>query len=300
MADFTSNFWPWFIGITTIISFIAVLALIRWMTEPGKTDDDPQTMGHTWDGDLAEYNNPLPSWWLKLFYITIFFGIGYLALYPGLGFYQGLLGWTEIKEYESEVATADKQFAPLYDRYQNQELATLATDTEAMKTGSRLFANYCSSCHGSDARGAKGFPNLRDDDWLYGGDPNTIKATILNGRSAAMPPWGAVLGEEGVHNVTQYVISLSGGKADATAASAGGEKYKQLCFACHGVDGKGNQALGAPNLTDKVWLYGGLPTQISKSIATGRNGHMPAHKDFLGEAKVHLLAAYIFSLSNEK
>jgi cytochrome c oxidase cbb3-type subunit 3 len=299
MTEFTSGFWPWYIGILTLLSIAACVILVRWMSG-GRPTEKPETMGHVWDEDLAEYNNPLPGWWLKLFYATLVFGVVYLLLYPGLGFFKGLLGWTELDQYNSEISAAQQSFGPLYERYRQTELAALATDPEAMKTGARLFATYCTVCHGSDARGATGFPNLRDADWLYGGDPATIKTTIANGRNGAMPAWGAVLGEDGVKNVAQYVMSLSGRDVDAAAAAAGGEKFAQLCVACHGADGKGNQALGAPNLTDNIWLYGGSPRAIQASINGGRNGRMPAHQDLLGEAKVHLLAAYVYSLGSQQ
>ena len=297
MADFTSNFWPWFIAVIVIGSIIGLVILIRWMTEARAPDHKPETMGHVWDENLEEYNNPLPGWWLKLFYGTLVFAVVYFLLYPGTGIFPGLLGWTQTKQYEQEIQAAEKRYGPLFARYAQQDLAALAQDPEAMKTAGRLFANYCTVCHGSDARGAPGFPNLRDDDWLYGGDPEAIKASILNGRQGVMPAWGQVLGEAGVDNVTQYVLSLSGRATDMAAAEAGRAKFQQLCTACHGAEGKGNPALGAPDLTDRVWLYGGSPRVVAKSIREGRRGRMPAHKDFLGEARVHLLAAYVYSLS---
>ncbi len=297
MADFVSNFWSWYIIIPTVAGIIACFLLVRWMSGGTPPSDKPETMGHVWDEDLAEYNNPLPSWWLKMFYITLFFGIGYLALYPGLGTFAGILGWSQQNQYEREMQKADESFGPLYAKYQQQDLAVLAGDEEAMKTGARLFATYCTTCHGSDARGATGFPNLRDTDWLYGGEPQAIKTSILNGRRGAMPAWAAALGDTGVENVTQYVLSLANREHDATAATAGKEKYNQLCIACHGPEGKGNIMLGAANLTDAVWLYGGSPRAIADVIAIGRNGNMPPHKDFLGEARVHLLAAYVYSLT---
>jgi cytochrome c oxidase cbb3-type subunit 3 len=254
-------------------------------------------MGHGWDGDLEELNNPLPRWWLNLFYLTLVFGLVYLLLYPGLGVYQGLLGWSQTGEYEREVAAADARFNPLYEKYRGEDLRVLAADREAMKTGERLYMNYCTGCHGSDARGAPGFPNLRDADWQWGGAPAAIKASILDGRSGVMPPWGAALGPEGVLNVAEHVLSLSGRKVNADTAAAGREKYKQLCVACHGADGKGNPALGAPNLTDPIWLYGGSQRAVMESIEKGRSGRMPAHREFLGEARVHLIAAYVYSLS---
>ena len=300
MADFTSGFWSWYVIVGVVGGIAGMFWLNRWMSvgPRPRAGEKVKTMGHVWDEDLQELNNPLPRWWLNLFYVTLFFGVGYLALYPGLGTFRGLLGWTETGQYDREMAAADKQFGPLYEKYFKEDLLTLANDREALKTGERLFVNYCSSCHGSDAGGGPGFPNLRDDDWLYGGDPQTIQTTILNGRQGAMPAWGAVLGPEGVSNVAEYVLSLSGRGTDTAAAAAGKEKFQQLCVACHGPEGKGNQAMGAPNLTDNIWLYGGSKKTIMETIDKGRNGRMPAHAEFLGEAKVHLLAAYVYSLSH--
>jgi cytochrome c oxidase cbb3-type subunit 3 len=223
-----------------------------------------------------------------------------LLLYPGVGAFQGLLGWSHKTQYDGEVQAAEAQYKPLYDRYAQQDLAVLAKNPEAMQTGGRLFATYCTVCHGSDGQGAKGFPNLRDNDWLWGGDPQAIKTTILQGRQANMPGWEAMLGKEGVYNVVEYVRAVSGKQVDHIRADAGKVKYQQLCVACHGADAKGNPALGAPNLTDSVWLYGGTHEDLLFTVRHGRAGVMPAFKDFLGESKVHLLAAYIYSLSEAK
>jgi len=299
MADFTSSFWSWFITVVVLVGILAMFVLNRWMSEPGRKDGGKvKTMGHVWDEDLEEYNNPLPRWWLNLFYVTLVFGLGYVILYPALGSFAGVLGWSEKGQYEKEIEAANAQFNPLYERYMKEDLKTLATNRDALKTGERLFINYCTGCHGSDAGGGPGFPNLRDDDWLYGGDPQVIKASIMNGRTGGMPAWGAVLGPEGVANVAEYVMSLGGRKVNEAAVAAGKEKFQQLCVACHGPEGKGNVAMGAPNLTDNVWLYGGSKKTIMESIEKGRTGRMPAHAEFLGEAKAHLLTAYVFSLSH--
>lgn len=297
MADFTSGFWNIYIIILTVVSILACFWLVRWLsTAPG--EDIGKPTGHVWDEDLQELNNPLPRWWLMLFYITLFFGIGYLALYPGLGTFKGYLGWTSTGQYEREMDQADAEYGPLFKKYSGMPLAAVAADPEARRMGERMFVSYCAVCHGSDARGARGFPNLRDSDWLYGGTPEAIEASIMNGRNGVMPAWEQALGgEAGVSDVAQYVLSLSGGDVDAAAAGRGQEKFQQLCVACHGADGTGNQTLGAPNLTDKVWLYGGSRAAVMETIAKGRNGQMPAHKEFLGQEKSHLLAAYVYSLS---
>lgn len=301
MSDFTSSFWSWMI-IAIVLGGIAWMVYLLMVTSKKDMPEEEvgKPTGHVWDEDLVELNNPLPSWWLYMFYITIAFGIAYLVLYPGLGTFKGLLGWTQIEQHAAEVEAAEQQLAPMYDQFLKQDVAALAQDKDAMKTGERLFVNYCAVCHGSDARGARGFPNLRDDDWLYGGTPEAIKASIMHGRIGTMPAWeGPLGGEAGVNDVANYVMSLSGRKVDEEAAKRGGEKYNMFCAGCHMPDGSGNIALGAPRLNDGTWLYGGSPAAIRKSIAKGRSGTMPAHADFLGEAKVHVLAAYIFSLSYE-
>ena len=298
MADFTSSFWNWFIIIPTVGGIIACFLLIRWLSTAIKPEDEGKEMDHVWDGDLVELNNPLPRWWLNMFYITLYFSIGYLALYPGLGTFKGLLEWTSTGQYEREIDIADAKYGPLFKKFQEMPIVAVAADPEARRMGERLFVNYCATCHGSDARGARGFPNLRDNDWLYGGDPDVIQQTILEGRNGVMPAWADALGgDAGVADVTEFVFSLSGRDVDQAAAARGGEKYQMLCVACHGADGTGNQALGAPNLTDSIWLYGGSSKQVMETIAKGRMGVMPPHRDFLGEDKVHLLAAYVYSLS---
>ena len=300
MADFNSDFWHWYISILTIISILACVWLLRWMTSGYKKTDQVEDTGHVWDGDLTELNNPLPRWWLGLFYITIVFSGFYLLLYPGLGSFAGILGWTSQGSYEEEVERVEAKVGPLFARYQQTPVIDLLKDEDALKVGERLYASYCTTCHGSDARGARGYPNLRDRDWLWGGDPQSIKTTITNGRIAAMPAWeGPLGGEAGVDEVAQYVLSLSGRATISELAEKGKAKYDIFCVACHGPTGTGNTALGAPNLTDDIWLYGGSLTRISQSIANGRNGQMPAQGEFLGEAKIHLLSAYVYGLSQE-
>jgi cytochrome c oxidase cbb3-type subunit 3 len=297
MSDFTSGFWSWFIAIVTIASLVGILWLIRWMSGGGPSaGGKPQTMGHVWDEDLAELNNPLPRWWLYMFYITLVFGVCYLALYPGLGSFRGVLAWEDTTAYEREMAAAAERYGPIYDRFREVPIATLVNDPEAVRIGERLFSTYCTTCHGSDARGVRGFPNLRDADWLYGGTPEDIQKTILYGRQGNMPPWGAVLGDDGVFDVTEYVRSLSGREVDAVVAARGRDIYNTNCAVCHGGDGRGNQALGAPNLADNIWLHGGTQKRIQETIARGRTSVMPAHAEFLGESKVHLLATYVFGL----
>ena len=258
-----------------------------------------QTTGHAWDEDLGEYNNPLPRWWMWLFSSPSCSAWATCAFYPGLGAYAGSLGWSSRGQYEDEVKAADAQYGPLFAKFAGLDLKAVAADPQARAIGERLFLTYCSQCHGSDARGSKGFPNLTDRDWLYGGAPETIETTILHGRNGVMPPMAAALGgDEGVKNVANYVLSLSGSANDSVAAALGKPKFA-VCAACHGPDGKGNPALGAPNLTDKIWLFGGGLENVTETINKGRNSVMPAHQDLLGPDKVHLLAAYVWSLSND-
>jgi cytochrome c oxidase cbb3-type subunit 3 len=241
----------------------------------------------------------MPRWWMGLFYLTIVFGIGYLVLYPGLGSYAGRLGWKSSGAYQAEVKRANLDYSPLFDKYLAQPIPAVARDPQAHEIGQRLFLNYCAQCHGSDARGNKGYPNLTDGDWLYGGEPSVIKETIMKGRHGQMPPMGAALGsDKDIENVAHYVRSLSGLTADPVKVAFGKPKFG-ACAACHGFDAHGNPALGAPNLTDKVWLYGGSAETVMETIRKGRDNTMPAWGEFLGEGKAHVLAAYVWSLSNE-
>jgi cytochrome c oxidase cbb3-type subunit 3 len=265
-----------------------------------------ETTGHVWDGDLAELNNPLPKWWTWLFWITIFFALGYMLLYPGLGKMQGLLGWSSADAYAKESAELDAKVKPLYDKYLAMDLKQVAADPAARAMGERLFVNNCAQCHGSDAGGGRGFPSLKDSDWLYGGAPETIKESITNGRMGVMPALGAALGgDDNVKNVVAYVRSLSGLAHDATKAQLGRAQFETICAACHGVEGKGNQAIGAPNLTDKIWLYGSSEATITEGINNGRNvtatagtTTMPSFKSLLGPARTQLVAAYVWGLSS--
>lgn len=299
MADFTSDFWSIYIAVATIAGLIVCLILLIFTSSQVVRKDargEVETTGHVWDENLGEYNNPLPRWWMWLFYLTVFFALGYLFLYPGLGGFKGNLAWSSAGQYADEVKKAEAEFGPLFAQFLAKDLKTVSADPQARDMGARLFLNYCAQCHGSDARGSKGFPNLTDRDWLYGGSPDAIKASIMDGRNGVMPPMAAAVGGgEDVVNVANYVLSLSGAAHDSIRAAQGKAKFG-ACAACHGPEGRGNPALGAPNLTDKTWLYGGGVEAVAESINKGRNNLMPAHKEFLGEAKVHLLAAYVWGL----
>lgn len=301
MADFTSGFWSGYITLLTLLGIFGC-AILLWAQSKCKVNigDAKDTTGHVWDEGLSELNNPMPSWWMWLFYITIVFSLAYLVLYPGLGSFAGKLGWKSTGQYQEELKKADAEYGPLFDKYLKQDLKTVAADPQAHAIGERLFLTYCSQCHGSDARGNKGFPNLTDKDWLYGGTPETIKTTIMGGRNGQMPSMAQALGsDKDVENVAHYVLSLSGSTHDPIKASFGKEKFG-ACAACHGADAHGNQMIGSANLTDKIWLYGGSVETIMETIRKGRNNVMPSFKDFLGEPKVHVLAAYVWSLSNGK
>lgn len=297
MSDFTSNFWNLWVAGLTLVSIVACALLLLSMSKR-KAPGDADTTGHAWDGDLEEYNNPLPRWWVWLFWITIVFAFAYLALYPGLGRFPGVLQWTSHGQYDTEIAKADQQYGPIYQKFAAIDVATLSKNPEARAVGEKLFLNYCSQCHASDARGGKGFPNLTDADWLYGGEPATIEKTILDGRNGTMPAWGPVLGDAGVKEAANYVRSIAGLTFDAQLAQNGKAKFATFCAACHGAEGKGNAALGAPNLTDQVWLYGSSEATLIETISRGRSNTMPAHRAFLGEPRVHVLAAYVYGLSN--
>ena len=282
-----------------VLNIVATVWLLWWTARRRPSDQDSSsTTGHVWDGDLTEYNKPLPKWWINLFYLTIIYSIGYLAWYPGLGNLAGWSGWTSAGEHDIDKAAADAKLAEAFSRFEGQPIDQIAQDPKAVAFGASIYANNCAMCHGSDARGAKGYPNLTDDDWLWGGSPDQILTTILQGRQAAMPPLAAAIGGDvGVTEVAAYVQSLSGIKADPALAAAGKARFAGVCAACHGVDGKGNPALGAANLTDDYWLYGDRFEDIRAAITLGHNGQMPAHRGLIGETRSRLVAAYVYSLS---
>lgn len=304
MSDFTDSFWNGYIAVLTLLGVIGCAVLLYSQSTvrgpaPAPGQQGPGTTGHVWDEDLTELNTPMPRWWMWMFYITIIFGLVYLMLYPGLGDFAGKLGWKSSGQYQAELAKAEADYGPLFNRYAKMDIKAVAADPQAHAIGERLFLTYCAQCHGSDARGNKGFPNLTDKDWLYGGTPEVIKETIMHGRHGVMPSMAAAVGDDkDVENVAHYVLSLSGsGASDPIKAAMGKGKFT-ACMACHGPDAHGNQAIGAPNLTDKIWLYGGSAETIMETIRKGRDNTMPAWADFLGDAKVQVLAAYVWSLSN--
>jgi cytochrome c oxidase cbb3-type subunit 3 len=293
-----SSFWNGFVIVLTVGSILACWWLLHWTKGiSNRKEGEIGSTGHVWDENLVELNAPLPRWWLHLFNITIVFALVYMAFFPGLGNIPGVLDWTQVKRYDAEITQAEVAQQAIYARFSGMSAEEMIADGEANGIGRRLFANNCAMCHGSDGRGAPGFPNLADGDWLYGNSYEQILTSIRQGRIGAMPPLAAVLGEEGVNNVTAHVQSLSGQKVDASQAAAGKTQFDTLCAVCHGPDGRGNQALGSPNLTDDIWLYGGSAEIITATITGGRNGMMPAHQQLLNEDRQRLLAAYVMSLS---
>lgn len=299
MSDFTSDFWAYYVAGIILVSIVAcwVLLILTGKTHAMTADDN--TTGHVWDGDLREMNNPLPRWWSYMFVLTIIFAFAYLALYPGLGSYPGQLGWTSRGLHQSEVDKGNAEIAPIYAKYLDMKPEDIAKDAKAMAIGERLYSNNCAVCHASDARGNKGFPNLTDNDWLHGGTPEKIQETIVGGRVGNMPPMAAALGTaDDVSNVANYVLSLSGSPHDSAKAALGKEKFG-VCAACHGPDGKGMLAVGAPNLTDNIWLHGFGEKAIIERINNGMTNIMPPQGQLLTKGQLHVLVSYIWGLSNK-
>ncbi len=321
-----SSFWSIWITVLTLSTLVGCFILLRWCLKNFAGVKEGESMGHSFDG-IEELNNPLPKWWSTFFLLTILWGFGYLLVYPGLGNWPGLFGWKsankfvmsledskaqtlaakknhQIVQYDREIAAADAKYGPIFKAYAARSIEDLASDKKALKVGQRLFLQNCSQCHGSDARGTTGFPNLTDKDWLYGGDPKVIKQTIMHGRKATgMMAWGPALGgDQGVKEVAAFVLSLSGREVDPKLAELGKARFA-MCMGCHGPDGKGSLAmgvpLGAPNLTDNTWLYGGSQRTVEETIRNGRSGVMPAWEKILGEEKIHVISAYVYSLSQE-
>ncbi len=290
-----SSFWSAWVIILTVVTFIGTFWIL-FANRTRQPADPEQTTGHVADG-IEEYDNPLPYWWFLMFMITLVFGVGYLVVYPGLGNFQGILGWSQVEQWENEVAVAEERFSAVRNRYLAMPVEEVIEHPEALRMGQRLYGVNCSVCHGADANGAYGFPNLADGDWIWGGTPDAIKHTLVYGRQAVMPSWEAALGDEGVRNVTAYILQLNGRSMDESMAAAGKPQYDMLCVACHGPEGLGNPALGAPNLTNGIWLYGGSESEIQHTLRVGRNGVMPAFGEQLSEDKIHLITAYIYSLN---
>ncbi len=299
MSDFTSNFWSIFVAAITLVSIVACLLLLWFSGKARAMTASDNTTGHIWDGDLREMNNPLPRWWVWLFVLTVLFSLVYLVLYPGLGSFAGSLAWSSTGQHAAEMQKGEREVAPLYARFASMKTDALARDPQAMAIGERLFMNNCSQCHASDGRGSKGFPDLTDSDWIHGGTPEKILETLVQGRIGNMLPMAAAVGTpDDVKNVAHYVLSLSGSPSDSVRAALGKAKFA-ACGACHGADGKGNAALGAPNLTDNIWLHGYGENAIVAIINNGRVNQMPAQAEKLGAAQLQVLSAYVWGFSNK-
>lgn len=298
MSDFIHRFWSDYVAAVSLLGILGCVILL-WLTARKRVAASADnTTGHVWDEDLREANNPLPMWWVGLFVLTIVFGLGYLALFPGLGSFRGKSDWTSRGAYEAEVARATQELAPVYAKYASMPVEEISRDPQAHAIGERLFMGNCAQCHGSDARGSKGFPNLTDKDWLYGGTPEKIIETITRGRVGVMPPMAAAVGTpDDVKNVANYVLSLSGEPHDSVRAGLGKAKFT-ACAACHGIGGVGNQALGAPNLSDRIWLHGYGEAAIIQMINSGKHNEMPAQEGHLTEAQIRMVASYVWGLSN--
>jgi cytochrome c oxidase cbb3-type subunit 3 len=300
MSDFLSAGWSTYIALVTTVGIIwCIWLLFSQLKVKVKLNPDGKVAdtGHVWDEDLRELNNPLPRWWMWMFLISCIFSLGYLALYPGLGAYPGILGYSTDSALMSSMTTANDELKPVYAKYMKMDIEQVGVDPKAREMGQRLFLNSCAQCHGSDAGGSKGFPNLTDHDWLYGGSPENIKTTITNGRAGVMPPFPQLDGKQ-IADVANYVRSLSGLPVDEMKKVRGEEVFKSNCVACHGADAKGNIALGAPNLNDKTWLYGSLEATIIETVTKGRMAMMPAQDKVLSPEKIQLLTAYVWGLSN--
>lgn len=301
-----TSFWSWYIIILTTVTIIGLVWLVFSTRKGQHSDTTEQTTGHAWDG-ITEYDNPLPRWWFMLYIGTVIFSIGYLILYPGMGNWKGILpgydgGWTSAKQYDREMERADEKYGPIFAKFQQMPIETVAKDPAALEIGSRLFANHCAICHGSDAKGSPGFPNLADKDWRWGGDTATIMSSIMHGRTGVMPAWGAIIGEDGVKNVSAYVRQEIAGLKNPEGTTFDMEKGKQVfqttCVACHTPQGTGMAVLGAPDLTYPAgWIWGTSLSQIENTVRNGRTGVMPPQGEFLGPEKAHILAAYVYSLS---
>ena len=316
-----TTFWSIWVIVLTLACLAICFGLLVWNLKNYAGVEEGESCGHEFDG-IEEINNPLPKWWTIMFFATFAWAAVYLILYPGMGNFEGISKWTSSNQgvktlaeskqavidseaagkrvqLDVEVRRAEERFGPVFQQFAKQDILDLANNEEALEIGQRLFSQNCAQCHGSDARGGIGFPNLTDKDWLYGGSPDAIKASLIHGRVAAMPAWQDALGDQGIQEMTAYVLSLSGRTVNQKDAAAGQAKFA-MCAACHGMDGKGNYAFGAPNLTDNIWLYGGSQRAVEETLRHGRAGVMPAWKEILGEDKVHILTAYVYSLSQDK
>lgn len=300
MSDFVSGFWSIFITVVALGGIVWCLWLLfsqrAWLKTKVAAAEDT---GHIWDGNLTELNHPVPRWWTVMYLLLCIFGLAYLWLFPGLGTYQGSLNFSAAEEVRRDQAALAERIQPLYQRYAQLSIPEIAADPEARAIGQRLFLNSCAQCHGSDARGGPSFPNLTDSDWLHGGEPENIQQTITMGRHGMMPPWKGTISPTEASDIAQYVRSLSGLASDALRVVPGKRGFETYCVACHGAEGKGNTMLGAPNLTDNVWLFGSSEASIVDTILNGRENVMPAQERNLSPDQIRILTAWVWGLSNQ-
>jgi cytochrome c oxidase cbb3-type subunit 3 len=294
-----SGGWNLFVIFLVVVQIVGALWLLQSLTSNPKEEGEADTTGHTWDGDVVEGNNPLPRWWLYLFWLTAVWLVIYLIIYPGFGSFAGISEWTQENQYAEEIVKAEERYGDIYAAFAETPLTDMAKDPDAIRLGRNLFLNNCATCHGSDGRGARGFPNLTDDEWLADSSPQGIQQTVANGRIGVMPALGAALGEQGTDEVIAYVRSLSGSAGDNTLVTAGQQKYMQFCAACHGPQGRGMAVLGAPNLTNDIWLHGGSDADIRDVINAGRTNQMPAQSALLTEDRIRVVVAYVLSLGED-
>jgi cytochrome c oxidase cbb3-type subunit III len=290
-------FWHWVVVLITVGSIVGTLWLLfaNAKRKPGEGGDT----GHVWDDDLQELNNPLPRWWFNLFILTVVFGVGYLVVFPGLGNYAGTSQWTQGAEMQQRLDKLLMNRTALYASFKGKDFSFLAQDPSAHSLGRDIFLRNCAGCHGADARGALGFPNLADDDWLYGGKPEEILASITNGRSGQMPSFLGAMSAQQADDLERLVSHWSDPDLDKTIRARGMQQFGIACAACHGADGKGNVALGSANLTDDIWLHGGSRKRIHETIVFGRRSNMPAHAPILSPDDINLVGAYIYGLSQD-
>ncbi|AMN45999.1 cbb3-type cytochrome c oxidase subunit III [Steroidobacter denitrificans] len=296
-----STFWSAWVMFLVVLNLGITFFLFLWAPRVKIPVLPDGTTGHVWaHGALRESVRKLPTWWIGFSASMFLWGFIYLALYPGFGAFKGLLGWTSGAQLEQQVRVNDALREPILQRVRAGTVEALAGDAQVTAIGHTLFQENCAACHGSTGRGntVLGAPNLVDDDWLYAGDGETILTSILDGRRGVMPAWGGALGREGVNQVAAYVLSLGGSEAPEDWVAAGQTHYATLCVACHGADGHGNPVLGAPNLTDDIWLYGGDFARIAETIRDGRAGEMPSLRARLGEDQARIIAAWVYAQSH--
>lgn len=289
MADLPTGFWSGWIIVLTCVSLATLIWLVFSVYFAPGANEHPEAEP-IWDNDLREGSNAPPLWWFWMLLAALVFSLIYLMLYPGLGSYKGLLNWSQGKRIVESYETYDTSFQEIRADIAASSLAEIQNDLDLMQVAERIFRRECSACHGPDARGQVSlFPNLMDIDWQWGSSSEQIEQTIRGGRRANMLAWQTILGDDAVDQVADYVANFS----DSDDSHPGKAVFQQSCAACHGLDGVGNPLLGAPNLADNIWLYGGDLETVRASISAGRNGVMPSFEKRLDDAQIKLLVAML-------